>query len=61
MGNAVPMSKQEILRQIDDDLYDAYCMPQHGLTPDWYVRYMDLKDAIERHFNEPLTRRPHEP
>lgn len=43
--------KQAILNNIDDDLYDREVLPHYGLVPDWYPRYMRLKDMIEEYFD----------
>lgn len=52
--------KQAILHAIDDDLYDAEVLPHHGLVPDWYLRYMKLKDLVEEYLDEEVTLHPHQ-
>ena len=52
--------KQVILQTIDDDLYDAEVLPHHGLVPDWYPRYMKLKDLVEEYLDEEVTLHPHQ-
>ena len=52
--------KQVILHTIDTDLYDAEVLPHYGLVPDWYKRYMKLKDLIEEYLDEEVTLHPHQ-
>ena len=52
--------KQVILHTIDEDLYDAEVLPHHGLVPDWYLRYMKLKDLVEEYLDEEVTLHPHQ-
>ena len=52
--------KQAILHSIDVNLYDAEVLPHYGLAPDWYPRYMRLKDLIEEYLDEEVTLHPHQ-
>jgi len=44
--------REAILNNIDDDLYDREVLPHVGLVPDWFPRYMRLKDMIEEYFDQ---------
>ena len=52
--------KQAILHNIDIDLHDAEVLPHYGLVPDWYPRYMRLKDLVEEYLDEEVTLHPHQ-
>ena len=52
--------KQAILHVIDTDLYDAEVLPHYGMVPDWYPRYMKLKDMIEEYLDEEVSLHPHQ-
>ena len=52
--------REAILGNIDQDLYDGFFLPHIGFVPDWYPRYMRLKDLIEEYLDEPRSPHPHE-
>ena len=40
------ITKEYILKMMDDNEYDYHVLPHYGLISDWFIRYWDLHNAV---------------
>ena len=45
-------TKDDILHMLEQNEYDYYVLPMHGLISDWYVRYWELHNLIHTYIND---------
>ena len=45
-------TKDELLDLLEQNEYDYYSLPMHGLISDWYVRYWELHNKLYHYLED---------